>query len=278
MVTTQSSNCVEATQFSLKTRFFVIDIGKISLLFVQLCGLAMSAFFLAVTYTNPNQVEERLQAFAIAKVEFAVDAAWQTTATKTEPGGRLEQVAALSSKLGLEAQRLEVQRQQIVPALLSYSLSENCKENCAFWKEASALTNSAMLARAAQFRIGQNTLQDFVIQRYQTTVAGLLLDLWRFGLLNFVALSLMVALVLVRNQTHWKLTAFACALTGYMGWATYGYIFKQNWALSILLQDWAAPSHQTMMVLVAFLLADLLFWQGQITSALANAITSLIPG
>lgn len=251
--------------------------GKMALIAVQLAGLLLSALLVSVTYTNPMQVEERLQEFAIAEVERAADAAWSGATGQLGDGGRAERLGALSRQLGLDANAINLRRQQVVPALLSNVLSDSCRENCEFWVSASAITNSAMIERVAQLRVGQVTLQEFVLERYEMSVRGLLIDLRRFGLVNVVALSLMISLVVFRDHLNWRFTTLSAAVTGYTAWATYGYVFDQNWALSILLQDWAAPGYQVGMIFASCLFFDWLFLRGKVTQTVANIIGSILP-
>ncbi|SMX26816.1 hypothetical protein TRP8649_00908 [Pelagimonas phthalicica] len=252
--------------------------GKAPLIAVQLTGLILSALLVMVTFTNPTQVEERLQSFAIAKVEEAADAAWAAGEVQLAKGDRAERLGALARRFGLEAEALDLKRQQIVPALLSYALSDRCQENCETWAALSVIADSAMMQRVAQLRIGTETVQDFVLARYESSVRGLLLDLRRFGLVNVVVLSLMLGLVLFRDVLNWRFTAFSIALTGYSAWAAYGYVAKQNWALTILLQDWAAPGYQMGMIFVACLFFDWLFLRGKITEMALNALSGLFGG
>ena len=126
--------------------------------------------------------------------------------------------------------------------------------------------------------MGRATLQDYVVERYQSTVDGLITDLRRFGLVNVVALSLMVGLALFRKPLNWRFTAFSVALTGYIAWAAYGYLFGQNWALAILMNDWAAPAYQTTLIFASCLFFDCLFLAGAITTTVVNAVASILPG
>jgi hypothetical protein len=97
-------------------------------------------------------------------------------------------------------------------------------------------------------------------------VQGLIKDLRRFGLVNVVVLSLMAALVLLRDRLNWRFFLGSALITGYTVWAAYGYVFDQNWALSILFQNWAGPSYQAGMIFVACVFSDWLFLRGHITN------------
>lgn len=252
--------------------------GRITLIGIQLVGLVISALLVGVTFSNPDQVEERLRQFAIAEVERAADVVWSDRTVGQGEGSRSERLMALSDRLGLDAEVLDARRKEVVPAILALAKSETCQENCEFWVVAAQLTNVAMVERVAQIRVGQSTLGDFLVERYETSVQGLLTDLRRFGLVNVVVLSLMLGLVAFRNYLNWRFTAFSFALTAYTAWAAYGYVYNQNWALAILLQDWASPGYQAAMIFFALLFFDWLFLRGKITQAVSNFIASALPG
>lgn len=251
--------------------------GRITLISIQLAGLVISALLVGVTFSNSDQVEERLRQFAIVEVENAAQEVWSDRTIERSEGGRSERLMALSDRLGLDAVALDAQRQEVVPAILALAKSETCQENCEFWVATSELTNIAMVERVVQIRIGQSTLGDFVVERYETSVQGLLTDLRRFGFVNVVVLSLMLCLVVFRNHLNWRFTAFSVALTTYTAWAAYGYIYNQNWALAILLQDWASLGYQAAMIFFALLFFDWLFLGGKVTQAISNLIASVLP-
>ncbi|MGJ8618078.1 MAG: hypothetical protein ACSHWS_14645 [Sulfitobacter sp.] len=230
--------------------------GKWPLVTVQLIGITLSAILIVVTFVSREQVEQHVQNFAIAKVEAATNDALDASARELSEGGRAERLGALAKKFGVSAQKIDLDRQQIVPALLAYSLSDRCLENCGLAALAGFAINQTMIERAAKLRVGQGTLQEFIENRYETTIRGLITDLRLFGLVNLVALSLMLGLVLLRGYVTWRFTALSVAITGYTAWAAYGYVFNQNWALSILMQDWAAPGYQVAMIFVSALCFD----------------------
>lgn len=252
--------------------------GRIALIGIQLAGLVISALLVGVTFSNPDQVEERLQQFAIAEVERAANAVWPDMAIEQGEGSRSERLMVLSDRLGFNAEVLDARRQEVVPAILALAKSETCQENCEFWEVASKATNIVMVERVAQMRVGQSTLGDFVVGRYETSVRGLLIDLRRFGIVNVLVLSLMLGLVAFRNHLNWRFTAFSVALTSYTAWAAYGYVYNQNWALAILLQDWASPGYQAAMIFFALLFFDWLFLRGKVTQTISNVIASALPG
>lgn len=253
------------------------SVAKITVVLVQLTGLILSVALVFLTYLNPKQIEERLQQFVVAEVQAAADAAWFAAGLNGD-SSNVERLGALSDKLGGAALTLDRKREQIVQAMLAQTLSENCTENCDFWSEASRSIDEVMLARIYKLRLGQATLQEFVLERYEKSLDGLLRDLRRFGLVNAVVLALMMGLGLFRNQLTWRFWAFSIVVTGYVVWAAYGYIFNQDWAFSILLQDWAAPAYQLGMMFAACLFSDWLFLRGRVTQMVSNLVASIFPG
>lgn len=252
--------------------------GRMTLIGVQLAGLVISALLVGVTFSNPNQVEERLRQFAISQIEHAVDEVWPDVMVGQGEDSRSERLMAFSDRLGLDAEILDARRKEVVPAILALAKSRTCQENCEFWEVASQATNSLIVERVVQMRVGQNTLGDFLVGRYEASVQGLLKDLRRFGLVNVVVLSLMLGLVMFRNHLNWRFIAFSVALTTYTAWAAYGYVFNQNWALAILFQDWASPGYQAAMIIVSILFFDWLFLRRIVTDTVSNAIASILPG
>ena len=252
--------------------------SRSALILCQTIGLLLSAMLVAVTFANPKQVEHRLKDFAITKVVAAADEVWQESTDELANSDTAAKLQALSNRFGLEQKQAELDRRRIVTALIAASVSPDCVENCEFWIAAAGGADSMMLRRIADLKVGQTTVQDFIVGRYHDSVQGLIRDLRRFGLVNTIALSLMIGLVLLRNYLNWQLVTFSVTLTGYIIWASYGYIFTQNWALAIIFQDWAAPGYQVCMILVSLFLFDWLFLRGRITELISSAISSVAPG
>ena len=249
---------------------------RAALVAIQLSGLVLSAFLVAVTYLEPVQVEDRVRQFAVAKVEREAERAWRHEVEGAGEGSRAEALEALGARLGLEAETIDIRRQELVPALLAFAKSRHCVENCEFRAASPLLADVIMTERIAGLRLGQTTLGDFVAERYETSVRGLLMDLRRFGTVNVIVLSLMTGLVTFRKLLHWRFAAFSAAVTGYAAWAACGYIFNQDWALSILMQDWASTGYQAGMIFTACLFFDWLVLRGGVTQIVSAVLGSIL--
>ncbi len=132
-----------------------------------------------------------------------------------------------------------------------------------------------LIEKLSSLRVGENKVQDYIVERYESSVEGLITDLRRFGLVNMIALSLMMALVFFRSPLNWKISAFSTVLTGYIAWAAYGYVYQQDWVSAFLFKDWAAPLYQVSMIFVSIILADWLFLKGRITQFIIDAIGNI---
>ena len=107
-------------------------LGRITLIGIQLTGLVMSIMLVGITFSNSDQVEERLRRFAIVEVERAAEKVWSSTAIDLGDDSRTEKLMALSDRLGLDAELLATQRQEVVPSILAFAKSKTCQRNCQF--------------------------------------------------------------------------------------------------------------------------------------------------
>lgn len=248
------------------------------ILAVQILGILTSAFLLMVTFANSDQVKAGVQSFAIAKVERLADETWEATGQRLDGSTITQRLTGLSTTLGQDAEAIEEQRRELVPAVVAFVLSDKCLENCIGWTVFAGVLNASMLQKVADLRIGQSTLAEFIQNRYETTIQGLMTDIRRVGLVNVITLSLMALLLLVHRSLGWRLKALSIAITAYTVWAVYGYVAQQNWAMAILTQNWAGPAYQASMIIVSLFCIDWIFLRGRITAMIANAISVAMPG
>lgn len=247
------------------------------LLTVQALGLILSLAFVAVTFVQRSQLEDRLMSFAIGKVEVATERALEAAGGLPVPGAKGSALAELAGRMGKAADEKLALRKTLVPALIEKALSERCPgDRCATILLHAVVIDQVLLEQAARLKVGGKTLQDFVVERYDSTIAGLVADLRRFGLVNVVAFTLMIGLVLFRQHLNWRFAALGVAMTGYTAWAMHGYLFRQNWAQTIIFQDWAGPVYQVAMILTCLLFSDWLFLRGFVTRLVVDLVTSVV--
>ena len=245
---------------------------------LQLAGVALSAALVVATFDSPEQVESKLRAFAVSKVERAVVAAVDEAPEASEAGRRAAGFRALSDRLANTAERLEIDRRMVTRALIAEAQTDRCARDCEFWTDAATVVSKVFLHRIGQMRVGQTNLANFAADRYDGAIRSLTNDLRRFGLVNLVTLSLMLALLTLRRDLGWGFAALSTAMTAYVAWAAHGYLFEQTWTLAIILNDWAAPGYQVAMMLTACVFADWLFLRARITNVVLAALPISLPG
>ena len=240
------------------------------LLPVQVIALALSCALFLTTFLTPEIAEDSLRKLAISKVDRAVE-----YAIFVEPSTASNRIRGLADQLELAALTIEGQREKIVTAVLGVGLVGTCVKDCDFWKEASEIVDASLVQRAAKFRIAEQTLQDFAVGQYETALQSLRKDLQRFSAVNVVVLTLMSLLLITRTGLGRSVVTFSAAITAYTLWASYGYFFDQNWVLTLLLNDWAAPGYQITMIFVSLVLADWVFLRATLTNLVLSAIASV---
>lgn len=243
-----------------------------ALVAMQFAGLVMSALLFGVTFAQPEQVTARLQGFAVAKVETLATGFLDGAEAQAEEGGAL---AGLAARLASEAGALDAAREKVVPQLVAYALSDDCGDTCVPAMMMAAITNISLVERAANLRVGETTAKDFIAQRYQQTLAGLISDLRGFGAVNVIAFALMIGLVAVRQLSNWRFVTFSVALFGFTLYMTHWYLFGQDWAQVILFQNWAAGLYQGAMIFACLVMIDWLFLRAFFTRLAGNAIGSI---
>ncbi len=247
-----------------------------ALLAVQSTGLVLSLGMLWFSLISPDVIEAKVQQFAMQRVEAQAsvvlkDALQTDMATK----GAVV-LSALSRRFGVEAETLTQSKEQIVPALVAFALSDRCAPHCVIPAALAPIVESTYIQQISERRIGQQTIAEMIEGRYESTITGLLADFTRFSSVNALAFALMIGLLVFRHVLNWRFVAFSVGLTGYVGHAAYGYAFSQDWGRAILFQDWAAPAYQAAMIVACFFLADWLFLRGFITRLIGNAIATAL--
>ena len=240
-----------------------------SLLLVQAIGLAVALALVAVTFASHDWLEARLQAFAVSEVEEAATSAWEV-AGGDALAERAERLNGLAERFGIDVGRVDDVRERVVSTLIADILADRCIEGRRFEAFAATMVDTALIQRAADLRVGQSTLGAFIAGRYESTVEGLVTDIRRFGLVTAAVFALAMAAVLVRRIGGRRTVAFSVGLTGYTLFAAHGYVFGQDWARTILFQDWAGPAYQAGMIFVALVLVDWVFLRAIVTRFVTN--------
>lgn len=230
-------------------------------------GAAFSAALLFVVMTQPKLIEEKLKSFAISQVE--------------EKAGDLISQAQVSdsgllSGLANRFAQDELIAQTDLNAMIKTIVQRRCGKDCVQVSGTELLDSFELANRVIDFRIGQKTIAQHLLDRYDATVAGLVADLTTFGTANLIAFLTLIFLTIFRGQFGLRILPMTLLLMAYVSAAIYWYVFTQDWAAAILFNNWAAGGYVATMCIVYFLLIDFTFFYGRITEGIVNAIVTAI--
>ncbi len=249
--------------------------GLATLMSVQAIGLGLALLLIALTFVRPEQIVARLKTTVVEKVEAATSDRLKSLSITPEEEGPTGAMRALANRFGLDAAELRKKREALVPALTSLALGdEACDSGCTLRGVTLAAQDSALAKRLVALNIGQTTLGDFIVGKYETTLQGLITDLRRFGMVNAVVLGLLMLAIPLRRHIGWRLVVLSLLVTGYTVWAMQGYFLDQDWGRTLLFNDWAAPAYQFTMIVVCLLLIDWVLLSGIITRGIFDYLTS----
>lgn len=232
-----------------------------ALISCQVLGLLVSSAFLLSTLLFPSWIESQLQSFVLDRIKASAEIILQP----------------IAASIGQDIIAAEVDRSELADAVAKATVADKCGSNCARVSLWGDLFDALSLNRVLGFQLGQTTVKDLLDQSYDRALAGLKGDLQRFCAVNALAFMLLLGLGLRHKTSNAPALALSFLLTLYTCWAAYDYVFGQNWVLTIVFQDWAAPAYQSGMALVALFLADLLFLRGRVTNLAMSAISSILP-
>ncbi|MGH1413290.1 MAG: hypothetical protein ACRBB0_07335 [Pelagimonas sp.] len=207
-------------------------------------------------------------------VEQAAISAWDNAIDQVEADTRLRRLQNVFETSEAQRETIGGQKAKVVSYLVDLAASTHC--GCLVGHAQAALS-SPLITKVQSYQIGDETVRDIIANKYSTTIDGLKRDFRRFGLVNLMVLSLLVALVGFKQIFTSKIAAFSVALTAYVGWAVHGYVFNQNWVTTILFRDWTALSYQIGMIFAGLILADWVFLKARVTRLIGNAVSSASP-
>ncbi len=241
---------------------------------LAVCGVAAMAALLFVVQSQPQLIEQKLQSFAIKEVQSraisALDQA-QDAAQGSENG----LLRTLADRFADDAELLE-QRDAVIRSMVASVAQDRCDCETNRLVTGATLASIAIRDRIAALRIGEQTVGDFVAARYDATITGLRADLTTFGIANLVAFLTLIFLSVFKGRFGARILPMTLLLAAYVLYAMYWYVFTQDWAAAILFNNWAAGGYVATMLVVYFLLIDFTFFNGAITDAIVQTITTAL--
>lgn len=231
-------------------------------------GVVVFGMVLLAIQTQRDAVETHLQRVVVIEVEQQVRLVLEAEASAGTAKLALRKLAA---KYQSQAAMLENNLADNVPTIVAGLLGERCKASCQTRANLSGIIASAMTERAAQLKIGETTLQGFVVERYDRTVQNLIADVSIFSLTNLIAFASLLLLAAFKGKAARHLAPFMVMLVVVVGLATYFYVFGQDWFATIVFNDFIGWGYAVWIGIIYAFMFDIAFLHGTVTTSVLNA-------
>lgn len=232
-------------------------------------GVVIFGLVLLAIQTQRDAVETHLQRVVIIEVEKQVRL---VLAPEVSAGTAKQALRKLAAKYQSQATVLENNLADNVPTIVAGLLGTRCKASCQTRANLSGVIASMMTERAAQLRIGEKTLQDFVVERYDRTVQSLIVDVSIFSLTNLIAFASLLLLAAIKGKAARHLAPFMVMLIVAVGLATYFYVFGQDWIASIMFNDFIGWGYAVWIGIIYVFMFDIAFLHGSVTTSVMNVV------
>lgn len=243
--------------------------GQIFVSIVTLLSTVSALLFmlsLLSMHQYPDEFDTHLKAFVLAEVEAEVSS--HISITQEMPD--VDALDVLAERYKLQAQIIKREIDSHVPEVIGAFIAALCEADC---KEQDAITKSVKeiwQSRLAQIGVGYSTTKELIQGHYARILKELRADISLFFLTQSVLLGLasLIALFDRRAGIH---TAFVAAiLLTSAGLCGIWYVFGQDWLWSIIFSDYWGIGYPIFSGFLAFLLADITWNRGRVTSAVFN--------
>lgn len=232
-------------------------------------GTILFAAVLIAIQTQRALVEERLQRVVIVEVENQVRLALEPD----ETGGSAKQMLGkLAAKYDAEAAIIQKNLADNVPAIVAGLLGGRCKADCETRAKLSSTIASVMTNQAAKLKVGEETLGEFVVDRYDRTTQNLIADVSIFSFTNLVAFASLLLLATFKGRAARHLAPLLVMLIISVGLASYMYLFGQDWLATILFNDFTGWGYAVWIGMIYALLFDIVFLRGFVISMIGGAL------
>ncbi|MFG5382442.1 hypothetical protein [Yoonia sp. R2-816] len=233
-------------------------------------AILMAGFLYVITY-QPQLIEAKAQSFVISTVEERVKLALDAAQTAAEESDN-SLLQSLAGRFADNAEVLAEQRDAAIAALVRNTAANRCAGDCDAATIRGTIASQALQSRIAQFKIGERTVGEFVVQRYEDTLNGLKKDLQTFSLANLIAFLTLMFMAVFRGRLGARILPMAILLAAYVIYACYWYVFAQDWASAIMFNDWVAGLYVLTMFFVYVVLIDWTFLRGRLTVAFIRSL------
>ena len=249
---------------------------KFTLRAIGLAGLAIFGTVFALTFSVPGWVENFAADYIESKAQERVDA----TIDALEPPESDNALVSLARTLYEQNEeqisyakgllKAKVHEQWASAIADVRGLDCECRKKWAAFLE-SGIYNNLEFLRATNTRIAE-----FIHSSYMDVATNLKRDIRIFSATNAAAFLLLLMLSFTKPNAaaHLFLPGILLAISTLA--CSYGYIFEQNWLLTIINNDYLGLAYLGWLSVVFLFLCDIALNSGHITTAIVNAILEAI--
>lgn len=252
------------------------SLQRIFLGIVSLSGVAVFAFFFALTFHTPAWVEEFAADFIEKKVSKRVDTAIDSVQPPAGTGALSRAASAIYAKNEEKIEQYRESLRQKVHERMADAIAEvrdldcDCRDKWAMWLKQGTETEIRLLQKANQ------GITDFIQSTYASVTVGLQRDIRIFTSANGLVFLLILAVVIGKPEACLQLFVPAVLAASATLICSYFYIFKQDWLLTIIYNDYLGFTYLAYLGIVFGLLCDIMLNRARVTTEIVNTILSAV--
>lgn len=147
--------------------------------------------------------------------------------------------------------------------------------DCACREKWIALLDQSTIREMALLRAANERIVEFVQGTYVRVVTDLKRDLRIFALSNALALWVLLLLLWLKPKARLHLYVPGALLVIAVAICTYGYLFEQNWLLTIIHRDYFGYGYFGYLAIVYAFLCDIALNRAKVTLEVVNLVLSI---
>ena len=241
-------------------------------------GAALFGFFFVLTFSTPQWVErfgvDFIETHAREKVESSIER-WKPV-WREGVAGRVAE--ALYREKQAEIEQLKQQFKNGIRETWATALAEIRDLDCECREKILDLLETGTAGHLLSLEAGSERLTAFIQSSYMEVATELKRDIRIFTATNAGAFILLLLVSLLKPQAVRHLFVPGLLLVVATVVCTYGYIFEQNWLLTVIYGSYLGYAYAAYLGLVFLFLCDIVLNRGRVTTRLANGVLDTFGG
>ena len=247
-------------------------------------GATLFGFFFALTFSTPQWVERFAVEFIELRVSEKVGSGIEGWRPESREGvaGRVAEMLYQQNEAELD--QLKQQFRNGIRETWTAALAGIRNLDCECREKVLTLLESGPAVRLQSLESINDRLTDFIQASYMTVATDLKRDIRIFTATNAGVFLLLVLVSFLKPSAVRHLFVPGLLLCVSTLLCAYGYVFEQNWLLTVIYGSYLGVAYSLYLVIVFLFLCDIALNRGRVTTRLVNGmvhglggIPSLIP-